>query len=169
MDMEPVSNIPERRTLYQPEDYDPTLNGIGGWLIVVIIGRILSIIVGIKDIGDVGAITVPSAYQWLMDSCVAFDLIVNIAMSIVILVLMFTKKKSFRIIFVVQAVTSFLFLLFADIYLINQGIDTQVTNLANPIVGGLIWITYLYKSKRVRNTFIYPYIDFEQRENPLAD
>lgn len=166
MDIQPFSSIPQRRTLYQPEDYDPTLNGIGGWLVVVIIGRILTIFIGIKDIADVGAITVPSAYQWLMDSCVAFDLIINIAMSIVILVLMFTRKKSFRIILVIQAVSSFLFLLFADIYLFNQGINAQVTNLTNPVVGGLIWITYVYKSKRVKNTYIYPFVDYEKRELP---
>ena len=35
------------------------------------------------------------------------------------------------------------------------------TQTVGNIIGAAIWITYVYKSKRVKNTFIYPYLNVD--------
>jgi threonine/homoserine efflux transporter RhtA len=148
-----------------PYDYDPTLNGVGGWLVLVIIGRILTIIVGIRDIVDLSPVigTVPSLdYLWIL--AIILDITVYIILSIVILVFMFSRKIIFRLLFVIQVAVVFFFSLWANITVYNLGYDVDPSGIFSSVAAGVVWIIYLYKSKRVKNTYIYPYMDFEEGE-----
>jgi hypothetical protein len=89
---------------------------------------------------------------------IGVDIIVGIAGSIVILIFMFSRNIAFRKLFVIQVCI----ILFLDIAMISYfsglGYDlssTLTTDLIRSLVVGGIWILYLYKSKRVKNTYIY--------------
>ena len=165
MDIKPTSSQQPMPVPNHPYDYDPTLNGVGGWLVLVIIGRILTIIVGIRDIVDLSPVigTVPSLdYLWIL--AIILDITVYIILSIVILVFMFSRKIVFRLLFVIQVAVVFIFSLWANIAISSLGYDADPSNIFRSVIVGVVWIIYLYKSKRVKNTYIYPYMDFEEGE-----
>ena len=160
MDYQTAPNTPLTPNYY-PDDYDPALNGVGGWLVLIIIGRILTIILGIKDIADLSALlgAVPSL-DGLINASIICDIANNIVLSIVILCMMFARKIVFRPLIVIQVVAAILFVIISNGIIGGQGYQTTYSGLVSPIIGGAIWIAYLYKSKRVKNTYIYPSQDF---------
>lgn len=161
MDYQTAPNSPLPPLSPYPYDYDPSLNGVGGWLIVIIIGRILTIILGIKDIADLSAVMgVVPALDGLINASVIYDIANNIILSIVILCLMFARKIVFRLLIVIQVAAAILFVIISNGIIGGMGYQTTYTGLTSPIVGGAIWIAYLYKSRRVKNTYIYPFQDF---------
>jgi hypothetical protein len=143
-----------------PEDYDPSLNGIGGWLVLVIIGQIIRIILSIKDITDsVSLFGVLPAFDVILYFGVAVDIIFGIVLPVIILILMFSRNITFRILFVIGVSVIFLFNIFVILYLQALGYNIfseYAGSLIGSIAGGVIWILYLYKSERVKNTYIYP-------------
>ena len=156
MDFTPQTEF-EQRPVSFPVDYDPTLNGLGGWLVVVIIGRILTILLGVLGITSESAYL---GYSNSIDSLIYLELViyilVSIIMSCVILYLMFKRNILFRRLFVIQTITIFLSNIILSLYVYNLGYEMSGSELASPLFAGVIWIIYLYKSKRVKNTFIYP-------------
>lgn len=159
MDLTPQAELRQEPMVNIPGDYDPSLNGVGGFLVLVIIGRILTIITCIIDIPKCFSLLgLRSDLDVFLYLGIAIDIIAGIAGSIVILVFMFTRNIAFRTLFLIQVCI----ILFIDIamlsYFSGLGYDlssTLTTDLIRAIVVGGIWILYLYKSKRVKNTYIY--------------
>ncbi len=154
-------NPPDPPEGYYPDDYDPALNGIGGWLVLVIIGRFLSIIMGIKSIADISkALGLEPSLDGLLYLMIIVFAAVYIILSGVVLYFIFSRKIVFRILFVAQVAADLVLAVVFNAILANKGYDTSYTGFFQTIIGGAIWIAYLYKSKRVKNTYIYPYQNF---------
>jgi hypothetical protein len=159
MDIIPLAEIRQEPMVNIPGDYDPSLNGVGGFLGFVILGRIVTIIMCIIDIPQCFSLLgLRSDLDVFLYLGIAIDIIAGIAGSIVILIFMFSRNIAFRTLFVIQVCI----ILFLDIamlsYFSGLGYDlssTLTTDLIRSLVVGGIWILYLYKSKRIKNTYIY--------------
>ena len=89
---------------------------------------------------------------------------IDVVVNIIILVFIFKRNILFRKIFVIYT-AYVLVVVLAGIIFLKLAFD--IVNLQKFIsfIGAAIWITYLYKSKRVKNTYIYPYLDFIDSED----
>ncbi len=139
-------------------DYDPSLNGLGGWFALVILGQFVTLLSGIY-------IVVLFASQWgasigyniMLGLLLAFSFIVYILGSILVLYRMFSRKIQFRKLFVIQSVLS---VVIYAVLLLLRGSNQNASldwDFWRTLLWSVIWITYLYKSRRVSNTFIYPF------------
>lgn len=146
----------ESSPITYPADFDPSLNGIGGWLILFIIGQFAS--------GLSGAISFISIITYLGSSdhhniFLALYIIVGILVviigSIAILYCIFSRNILFRKLFIIQNVSLLLFSFLSYAYITPFGITYDLSRISSSIISTLIWLTYLYRSKRIRNTFIY--------------
>ncbi len=143
-------------TLY-PDDLYTNLNGLGGWMVIVIIGRILTIIMTIKDMAawPFYRILFGNFYAII----IVYDVVVGLGLSVAILYFIFQRKIIFRRLFVIQiaitlviATATFVLTL---ILLSPEDNGTDMAQLIINILSGVVWIIYLYRSARVKNTFIY--------------
>ena len=140
-----------------PPDYDPSLNGVGGWLILIIIGRVLTFIFSIKDMSEcLSAYGINATFDFILTVGIILDVTLGIVFSVLVIVFMFKQNIVFRTLFVIQVSVMFVFNLAVILYVNSLGISYGVPSLVGNIIGGLIWILYVYNSKRVRNTYIYP-------------
>lgn len=142
-----------------PEDYDPSLDGIGGWLVLIIIGRFLSIVFGVKGIFDFSAY---AGYDPQLDvlvySSIVFDVLITIALSGVILFFIFKRNILFRTMIIIQMGICFLYVVILTIYTSSLGVAPDLAYNIVAFIESALWVLYLYKSKRVKNTYIYPKI-----------
>lgn len=168
-------------TIDYPYDYDQSLNGIGGWLVVVIIGRMIGIILAIKSIVDISSVfarisdltpTMDARISGIIptvDAILTSGIILavfDILFEILILVFIFSRNIRFRILFVIEILVDLVYTLIVLIYqnnLINDlgqvrnlGYSSGTPAIIGSIIGAIIWISYLYKSERIKNTYIYP-------------
>lgn len=151
------------------------LQGIGGWLILLAIGLVMSpvrIIILIyqtySDIFTTGSwemLTTPGndAYHPLWKPILSSELAINFAIiifSIVLIYVFFSKKKIFPKLFVAFALFSFFFII-ADSYAVTlvlpdeQMFDEEtIKELSRSLTAIVVWVPYLYISRRAKNTFI---------------
>ncbi len=154
MDRTPQTGfIPQPR--YYPPDYDPSLNGIGGWLILVIIGRILTFYNIFNLSGALpyfGYVTIIDIYL-IITACLTIG---ELALSVFIIAYIFLRKIMFRKLYIIQCILQIIFLLF-KIFIFSVDRSEIGWNIWLSAVGfGIILIPYLFLSKRVKNTYIYP-------------
>ena len=163
MDIQSTVDTPTKPFL--PNDFDPKLNGLGGWFVFIIIGRFASIIIGINTIVDWASLysarEVLGAYY---DIIIAYAVICVILLSAVILYFIFKRNIIFRKLLVIQISISLIFsiaLIFitqsvlASLGLDSGSVDYDPIRLVANFISAGIWFTYLYRSKRVKTTFIY--------------
>lgn len=155
------------------------LKGIGGWLILVLIGLIMtliSIVVTLKDSMNLfqpevwHTITTygSDAYHPLFGAWVIYDTIFNafiIIFIICLLVLMFKKSRLFPK-FMIFYFISAIFLQGIDYYLsytvltdlpkVSEalGVYPSIDGVFRALVSSAIWVPYFIKSKRVKVTFL---------------
>ncbi len=150
--------------------------GIKGWLVIVAIGRILAPLILLYNIfiatlplftsGMLEELSNPANeyYSPLWKPLVMFELVGNILfliLNVVLLYWFFAKKKKFIAGFIATILSSLIFNLF-DVFLMMQLQSTYATDLGldyasviiGPAVNFLIWVPYVLKSLRVKNTFI---------------
>ena len=149
-------NVPE--PVKYPWDYDPSLNGLGGWMLIVIIFRFLTILSGMLSIAGVLALDAftLSLLPGYVTFCIIWSVLVEVIWSVVILIFIFQRAIAFRLLFVIQICLSLLVAFGTWIYAAGWGLEPEYRDIVFTIIGGVIWIVYLYKSNRVKNTFIYP-------------
>jgi hypothetical protein len=143
---------------------DQNLTGIRGWLIVVIIGCVATIILNLKNISEIrklisqiSGMSSSVASNWM--PALYFELIVSsviILGFVLALILMFSKKAFFPkymiTLYVVTAIFNITDILWAE----SLGGDTGSIslNVVKAILPCIIWCSYFTLSKRVKNTFV---------------
>jgi hypothetical protein len=148
--------------------------GIGGWLIVPMIG--LLIFPGfilfdllfqqwpLFDEGMWPMLTTPGAPLYhplwapLIVGGIGYDLAI-LGFDVVLLFLLFGKSARFPIAFVVFSLVNVVFfvvtgaLVWQIPIVAERGSGALVREIASPVVAAAIWIPYMLRSRRVRNTF----------------
>ena len=156
-----------------PQERNAGPEGLGGWLIVIGIKLVITMLVGCRMLtlivpifsGDAWAlITTPGndAYHPLFGPLIIFEIVMNIVLvgsSLTLLVMFFRKSPSFPRWMIALMVFGPI-LTIVDLYWANQIPSAQlaadegdITDLARTIASACIWVPYLLVSKRVRNTF----------------
>lgn len=143
--------------------------GIGGWLIFVLIGLVITpirlvIIVFSDMIPLISEQTISLANYHGLTSLIYMEIIVNLlyaSFSIFLLFYIFTKHKLFPLIIIIFFLSNFFFiildLIFAyQIPVVQQsGMDAStMKELIRSLFCAVVWVPYFIVSKRVKNTFI---------------
>ena len=158
----------------QPGDQEP-VRGLAGWLILVGLGLVLSPIIitfrlvdlysGVFGSGAWPLLTTPGAvaYNPYWKSLVLGELLANFTLamaSIILMVLFFRRKRQFPMLYVGFVLCGLLFLV-VDAFALGLVMPQQpafdadtVQNLVRPTLHALIWIPYMFVSRRVRATFV---------------
>lgn len=136
----------------------PSVVGLGGWFVFIIIGEILAVISNVISIfiliPDIGVNSKFDMYVYFSIGLV----LISIFISAAILYLIYTRNIFFRILFIVQIAIGFTCFIASFIFHINGWDISQGSNSYN-ITWPIIWVIYLYKSKRVKNTFIHGHLN----------
>jgi|GEM_PF-553646 len=149
------------------------ISGLGGWLVLIQIGIISTLIMNIiqlfaytipafqSDTWD--QLTVPGAeyYHPIWKPALIFDLVSSIAIIVFVLfaLVAFYRKKRY-VPSMMYILYSGSFLLALTQYLILQNIpevgelDSTVSDLVRGFITSTLWILYFVRSKRVHNTFV---------------
>ena len=154
------------------ENVDRGPNGLGGWLILVAIGLVITPIILIFTITEYNlpvfndaeiwdTFTDPnSAYYLPLFSLLAyFELIGNIIIllcSLLFLYLFFTKKKLFPKIYYWFLIVNLVFILIDELLTNSMFVfeEFAFSETLRQAFTCAIWLPYLKVSKRVRNTFV---------------
>ena len=145
--------------------------GIGGWLILPMIGIILTPVQGLMQTGKYYS-GLAENYHLLTSAQRAFlglEIVGQIAIAfvfpVVLLILLFNKRRAFPRIYVIWATANLVFILgdllatkilFGDLFEASGTplIDGETFQaLARAMVLLAIWVPYMRLSRRVRNTF----------------
>jgi len=149
------------------------LTGIGGWLILPMLGLISSALTQVMSLPDLfGAFGQlgTSGMGGVASNLVQLDMILELAIyliaPVVLLVLMFGKKRSFPRNFIRWAIVASIFVVF-DVFLgywlSHAALEAEgvgffdyglLREVLGPIAGLCIWTPYMLKSIRVKNTFV---------------
>lgn len=166
-----------------PDDRNAGPSGLGGWLIVIGLKLVMSILgnasllavqfLPMFNDGTWQALTTPGSdgYHPLLGPVIVFEMVGNgvfLVASAVLLVMYFLKSPWFPRCMIALLVANVVFLgldLYAASLLpqvdTNAGGATQFVRSCGAI---LIWVPYLLMSKRVRNTFRAPRRPLARRE-----
>ena len=149
--------------------------GIGGWLILVVLGLVISPIrITMTLFNDLIPIFTSGAWQSLTTSgspsyhsmwapLIWFEIIGNVgAVVLAIVTLVFLLKKSKKTpVWAIAWLVWTAFFVTADYFLANlipavasQPDHESLKEMSRSISGALIWIPYFKVSKRVKNTFV---------------
>jgi hypothetical protein len=139
-----------------PDDYDPSLNGIRGWMVIIVIGRILTLLYGAySNINGLMTFVSYHVSDFVLYLMLVIDTLNTVGLSVVMLVLIFKRNILFRTLFVIQFSALIIETIIIGIYVskvYNAPLDpSDYVGL----IGGVVWAIYLFVSKRVKNTFIY--------------
>ena len=151
------------------------LKGLGGWLILVGFGLILGLIkviafvistfMPVMEGNFLANVANPNAPEFIPNFVLLFyaELIVNaflILMLIYLLYLFFKKNKSFPKNYIFISLFAII-VIPVDAYLVSVVIPDEkiwdvetLKSFIQTLLSGAIWIPYMLKSQRVRNTFI---------------
>lgn len=153
----------------------PQYQGLGGWLILVGIGIIISPIkillflfnnlLLIFTSGSLSMLTDPSseAYSPFWIPLLAFEGIGNIAflaLGVLLIVFFFQKRKMFPKLYIIVLIANIVFLISDELlsnlipYLAKIEDTGTVSDIVRTVISCLIWIPYMLCSKRVKSTFI---------------
>lgn len=148
--------------------------GLGGWLVLVMIGLIVSpirigiligtLVLSVFQNGTWEALTTPGSehYHPLWAPLLIFELAINgilILAGVTLLALFFTKSRRFPRMFILYVAVTLIFQI-ADYVLAEQipavaaeGAESLV-EIARTVITAIIWVPYMLVSKRVKNTFV---------------
>lgn len=153
----------QENTGYRLSDYDPTLNELTGWMGFIIVTYILALV-----LYPVLTVTVLIKFGFSTQTIfIMIQALIQCALAGLVLFYIFKRDIKFKKYMIVELITgALLLILFMAIF------GTKI-NLVSAIISGtirmVIWISYLNKSSRVRNIFIYPKLDIAQEEDERFD
>ena len=145
--------------------------GIGGWLILPIIGLVLTplrMVVHLGSYGDIfEAFPHLNTFQQLMIVFeIAGNVLIGLILPVLLLILLINKSRRFPRLFVIWGVGNLLFVV-ADLVLayvaFREAFDASsepffdqetIRTIASSIVLAALWVPYMIQSRRVRNTFV---------------
>jgi hypothetical protein len=149
--------------------------GIGGWLVLPLLGLIVTPIrIAIQTVRDLApafspatweALTTPGgpAYDPMWAPVIVFEAVASftlVAFTLILLWLFFRKSRRVPLLMILWLLTT-IGLQVADLALAaqipviaSQPDPQSLGELARSAVGALIWIPYFLVSKRVKNTFV---------------
>src|ERR1035437_3738934 len=143
------------------------LNSIGGWLILVAFGLVVSPFACLSTISTEYPLLTRGEHQPVLGEHVSFATLITleIAINAVFIAgllclnfLFFTKKKIFPkwmiVYLLAQVFLSVVDLTAAAAVVSSAPPPAMIAGLVRPIVGALIWIPYFSTSKRVKATFV---------------
>lgn len=143
------------------------LKGLGGWLILVILGLLLTLFLQLMQIYSITQIFSTGNYIPAFGGLLKFELIMDIVLAITaiyLVYLFFTKNRRFPkyyVIFLVAGVAyvSLDYGLFSLIVVppeVKKVVEGAMDSgqMVRAFVGALIWGSYVERSKRVKATFI---------------
>lgn len=158
------------------EAQEPELKGLGGWLILVGFGRVVSILQSIFMMFTLfipfftsGALEelaspISQAYSPLWIPVSYFELsgnLIVLGLHIALAVLFFMKKRLFPKLFIgtyaFLSVFSIIDALILEYIQSTMAYDLNLdtaTTIITPLIVAAIWIPYMLKSVRVKNTFV---------------
>jgi len=155
-------------------DPSPKPSGLGGWLVLVGAGLILSplmiTVLMVKTIapivrdGSWEAISSASSdvYNPALVAFFACELLVNLGFvvaSVWLLVLFFRRSRKFPSLFVAYCVVNLAFVVL-DAWIVSWLLpeipmdDEDMREMARTVLNCLIWVPYMLRSRRVKNTFV---------------
>jgi hypothetical protein len=163
----PIIAIDERQLSESVSKDEGEPVGIGGWLVVIALGRIygpLALLVWMGDYYKSLDSSFWTIYPFVAYSEAALN-VAALALSLWTTVLFFKKSKLFPIFFIYNAIAS-VSLLPIDLLLgttAGQSIQAMISFVTQKegvqwgqaVIGALVWIPYVKMSKRVANTFIH--------------
>ena len=155
----------------QPRATAAPLSGIGGWLLLPLLGLVLTVVnqlpnlqpmaEGLGSVGNLDALT---------SNIVVIDIILTVVIlliaPLVLLGLMLSKSRRFPRLYIVWLIVSAVFVvadLFVSYSLIHSSLEASGTSffdlstlrtLLGPLIGVCVWIPYMLNSVRVKNTFV---------------
>ncbi len=147
-----------------------------GWLIIVIIGILISPLIPLWHIEEIFIVwlndwtlaqVINPEKSWYIDwvlSILIFEFFINflqIILSMVLIYLFFGKHKLFPLLFQISLIISFLFILFDTIYANiiyeyenSEYVIMEYADSIRAFIYLLIWLPYMHVSRRVKNTFV---------------
>ncbi|MBT1703235.1 DUF3857 domain-containing protein [Chryseosolibacter indicus] len=150
----------------KPERFLVHGSPIGGWLILIAIGLVITPIRLLMDLGSnahlitgTGWMTWLSAKQYGLFAFTFFSHVYNIIkllFSVLLVVLFFQRRSSFPLLMSIQLATNFI-VLTADVVITNYATEessyTDFQEIGKTLLAAIIWIPYLNISQRVKETF----------------
>lgn len=145
--------------------------GIGGWLVLIVIGYIFTIlstalmlfeIYNLYINGTVAAITEKKGdyYNPELFLLINFEMVINILIFlfiVIILIFLFRKKRLYPKLAISLIVGNNIIVGLDHLFCNLIGLETTGVEFAQYVVrliAGILWIVYFVKSKRVKNTFL---------------
>ncbi len=164
-----IKNVPSIAVKVPPGEPE----GLGGWLVLVCIGLILSPLrLGALLARDYLPIFRDGTWESLIDSTSAgyhpplaalmlFELVINvafIAFSIWLLILFFRKSSRFPKMAIVLYAANAAFVLADTVTLSAIGFEafdfSSMREIMRSLISAAIWVPYMLLSRRVKNTFV---------------
>lgn len=144
----------QKQQQIQPEKQTKKLEGFGGWLALLAIGIIMNPIRLILDILQQYQATGFDTISYIIN-------IILLTLSVILVYLLLSRKKSFKkwylAVVIISLLISGLGLLGVNaepnLYTNKEVMQTMITFWGSLGVA-IVWPTYLWRSKRVKNTFI---------------
>jgi len=158
--------VPFSRTLLNDDSY---LEGLGGWLILVGLGLVISpvVILGTTIAGNVALLTNSDSRAFLethpvLEGLIVFEIISNlifVALLGALNFLFFTKKHSFPTYMILYLALQLIVVSgdFLVVHTVMPSVHTAASYnaITRSLLGAAIWIPYLLISRRVKLTFVH--------------
>jgi uncharacterized protein DUF2569 len=141
----------------------PLLRGLGGWLALLVIGQMASLLRLVKAVADDVSALGTRHLPAMAKTSIYFELALNLVMLALVVmatVMMFQKRRLFPTLWKVQAATNLVLSLIGLVVisvLLNVKLEYLGLSLAQLAFGAvwlIAWTSYLGASERVKNTFV---------------
>lgn len=161
----------EAQTIPQPQAAPVPISGIGGWLILPLLGLVLTVVNQLPNLQPMAdGLASAGNLDPLRSNIVVIDIILTIVIlviaPVVLLILMLSKSRRFPRLYIIWIIVTAVFVvadLMVSYSLIHASLEAEGTSffdlstlrsLAGPLIGVCVWIPYMLNSVRVRNTFV---------------